>query len=115
MIAFPGLDVCVYIYIYIYIYIYNKNFLKNERVCRDICIVYIKTKKAQEQDGFGNKLKYHFHVTTVYKYCFFVFCLYSSCVYLCIGIQNNPVCEMPVMHRNNKKLNYDNKFEIVIR
>ena len=25
--------------------------------------IYIKTKKAQEQDGFGNKLKYHLHVT----------------------------------------------------
>ena len=24
-----------------------------------------KPKKAQEQDGFGNKMKYHFHITTV--------------------------------------------------
>ena len=45
--------------------------------------IYIKTEKAQEQDGFGNKMKYHFHITTVHKYSFFVFCLYSSCVYLC--------------------------------
>ena len=45
--------------------------------------IYIKTEKAQEQDGFGNKMKYHFHITTVHKYRFFVFCLYSSCVYLC--------------------------------
>ena len=26
--------------------------------------IYIKTEKAQEQDGFGNKMKYHFHITT---------------------------------------------------
>ena len=45
--------------------------------------IYIKTEKAQEQDGFGNKMKYHLHITTVHKYRFFVFCLYSSCVYLC--------------------------------
>ena len=45
--------------------------------------IYIKTEKAQEQDGFHNKMKYHFHITTVHKYRFFVFCLYSSCVYLC--------------------------------
>ena len=43
--------------------------------------IYIKTEKAQEQDGFGNKMKYHFHIRTVHKYHFFVF--YSSCVYLC--------------------------------
>ena len=42
--------------------------------------IYIKTEKAQEQDGFGNKMKYHFHITTVHKYRFFVFCLYSSCI-----------------------------------
>ena len=29
-----------------------KNILKNESVCRDI---YIKTEKAQEQDGFGKQ------------------------------------------------------------
>ena len=29
-------------------------------------IYYIKTEKAQEQDGFGNKMKYHFHITTVH-------------------------------------------------
>ena len=29
--------------------------------------IYI-PKKAQEQDGFGNKIKYHFHITTVHKY-----------------------------------------------
>ena len=34
--------------------------------------VYIKTEKAQEQDGFGNKMKYHFHITTVHKYRFIV-------------------------------------------
>ena len=45
--------------------------------------IYIKTKKAHEQDGFGNKMKYHFHITTVHKYHFFVFCLYLSCLYLC--------------------------------
>ena len=51
--------------------------------------IYIKTEKAQEQDGFGNKIKYHihikhhFHITTVHKYRFFVFCLYSSYIYLC--------------------------------
>ena len=70
-----------YIYIYMYIIIYItriiKNIFKNERVCS------IKTEKAQEQDGFGNKMKYHFHITTIHKYHFFVFCLYSSCVYLC--------------------------------
>ena len=47
-----------------------KNILKNERVCRDVYQnrkstgtrwlwqqigIYIKTEKAQEQDGFGNK------------------------------------------------------------
>ena len=40
--------------------------------------LYLKTEKAQEQDGLGNKLKYHFHITTVHKYRFFVFCLNSS-------------------------------------
>ena len=45
--------------------------------------IYIKTEKAQEQDGFSNKMKYHFHITTVHKYRFFVFCLYSSYIYLC--------------------------------
>ena len=25
---------------------------------------YIKTEKAQEQEAFGNKMKYHFHITT---------------------------------------------------
>ena len=34
----------------------------------------LKLKKAQEQDDFGNKMKYHFHITTVHKYRFFVFC-----------------------------------------
>ena len=28
--------------------------------------VGIKTEKAQEQDCFGNKMKYHFHITTVH-------------------------------------------------
>ena len=45
--------------------------------------IYIKTEKAQEQDDFGNKMKYHFHITTVRKYHFFVFCLYFSYIYLC--------------------------------
>ena len=31
--------------------------------------IYIKTEKAQEQDGFGNKMKYHFHITTVSLLC----------------------------------------------
>ena len=30
--------------------------------------IYIKTEKAQEQDDFGNKMKYHFHITTLHKY-----------------------------------------------
>ena len=31
--------------------------------------MYIKTqKKAQEQDGFGIKKKYHFHIATLHKY-----------------------------------------------
>ena len=30
--------------------------------------IYIKTEKAQGQDGFGNKMKYHFHITTLRKY-----------------------------------------------
>ena len=30
-----------------------------------------------------NKIKHHFHITTVDKYCFSVFCLYSSYIYLC--------------------------------
>ena len=36
--------------------------------------IYIKTEKPQEQDGFGNKIKYHFHIkhhfhiTTLHKY-----------------------------------------------
>ena len=48
-----------------------------------------KPKKAQEQDGFDNKIKYHFHIkhhfhiTTVHNYFFFVFCLYSCYIYLC--------------------------------
>ena len=57
-----------------------KNILKNEIVCRDI---YHNRKKAQEQDDFGNKMKYHFHITTVHKYHFFVFYLYSNYIYLC--------------------------------
>ena len=37
--------------------------------------IYIKTEKAQEQDayGFGNKMKYHFHITTIHKYRFLCF------------------------------------------
>ena len=45
--------------------------------------MYIKTEKAQEQDGFGNKIKYEFHITTVPKYRFFVFYIYSNYIYLC--------------------------------
>ena len=29
--------------------------------------IYIKTEKAQEQDDFGNKMKYHAH-NTLHKY-----------------------------------------------
>ena len=29
--------------------------------------IYIKTKKQQEQDVFGNKMKYHFHITTLHS------------------------------------------------
>ena len=47
--------------------------------------VGIKTEKAQEQDCFGNKMKYHFHITTVHKYHFFVFCLYLV-VYTDVGL-----------------------------
>ena len=47
--------------------------------------IYIKTEKAQEQDGFGNKMKYHFHITTVHKYRFFVFCL-TLAVYTYVGL-----------------------------
>ena len=31
--------------------------------------IYIKTEKAQEQDGFGNKMKYHFHIKYMYLMC----------------------------------------------
>ena len=51
--------------------IIKKHLKKNERVCRAI---YIKKEKAQEQDCFGNNMKYHFNITTVHKYHFFVFC-----------------------------------------
>ena len=44
----------------------TKNLFKNERVCREGYIS--KPKKAQEQDDFGNKMKYHFHITTLHKY-----------------------------------------------
>ena len=37
--------------------------------------IYIKTEEAQEQDGFGKKMKYHFHITIIHKYRFFVFFL----------------------------------------
>ena len=30
--------------------------------------IYIKTEKAREQDGFGNKMKYHFHIKNLHKY-----------------------------------------------
>ena len=39
---------------------------KNGRVCRDI-----KTEKAQKQDCewyLSNKIKHHFHITTLHKY-----------------------------------------------
>ena len=29
----------------------------------------IKTENAQEQDGFGNKMKYHFHITMECRLC----------------------------------------------
>ena len=47
--------------------------------------IYIKTEKAQEQDGFGNKMKYHFHITTVHKYRFFVFA-FTLAVYTYVGL-----------------------------
>ena len=58
---------------------------KKERACRDI-----KTEKAQEQDWYmylSNKIKHHFHITTLHtcKYSFYVFCLYSSYVGLLCG------------------------------
>ena len=31
-------------------------------------MIYIKTEKAQEQDGFDNKMKYHFHITILHNY-----------------------------------------------
>ena len=52
-------------------------------------IYMLQPKKAQEQDGFGNKIKYHFHIkhhfhiTTIYKYRFFELSLYSSYIHLC--------------------------------
>ena len=48
---------------YIRIVIYTTFFKMKEYVG-----IYIKTEKAQEQDGFGNKMKYHFHITTLHKY-----------------------------------------------
>ena len=55
---------------------------KNERVCRDI---YIKTEKAQEQDGFGNKMYscyvevvFHFVAKAILFLCFFGFDIYIS-------------------------------------
>ena len=30
--------------------------------------IYFKTKKAKEQDGFGNTMKHHFHIATLPKY-----------------------------------------------
>ena len=56
-----------------------KTFLK----MKEYVGIYIKTEKAQEQDGFGNKVKYHFQITTVHKYRLFAFCLYSIHIYLC--------------------------------
>ena len=41
---------------------------KMKKVCRDIAIS--KPKKAQEQDDFDNKMKYHFHITTLHKYIY---------------------------------------------
>ena len=29
-----------------------------------------KPKKAQKQDGFDNKINYHFHITTLHKYIY---------------------------------------------
>ena len=37
--------------------------------------IYIKTEKAQEQDGFGNKIKYHFHI----KHHFYITTIYIKC------------------------------------
>ena len=36
--------------------------------CVMIVGIYIKTKKAQTKDGFGNKIKYDFHITTLHYF-----------------------------------------------
>ena len=41
--------------------------IKNIFKMKEYVGIYIKTEKAQEQDGFGNKIKYHFHITTLHK------------------------------------------------
>ena len=57
-----------------------KSILKNERVCRD---------KYQNRKSTGTSWLWQQneiplpHNNCVHKYHFFVFCLYSSCVYLC--------------------------------
>ena len=55
--------------------------------------IYIKTKKAQEQDGFGSKIKYHFHIATLHNYIWlyrvkakrkdaiFMYCCYVEMVF----------------------------------
>ena len=46
-------------------------------------IYYIKTEKAQEQDGFGNKMKYHFHVIiSITSLCF----VFTPAVYTYVGL-----------------------------
>ena len=60
-----------------------KNILKNER---DI----YQNQKKSTGTGFGNTIKYHFYIkhhfyiTTTHKYHFFMFCLYSSYMYMYI-------------------------------
>ena len=47
--------------------------------------IYIKTEKAQEQDGFGNKMKYHFHIQlyiSIASLCF----AFALAVYTYVGL-----------------------------
>ena len=51
---------------YVGIYIKTKKTTGTRWLWQQIGI-YINTEKTQEQDGFGNKMKYHFHIT-LHKY-----------------------------------------------
>ena len=47
--------------------------------------IYIKTEKAQEQDCFGNKMKYHFHIQpyiSIASLCF----AFTLAVYTYVGL-----------------------------